>query len=51
MTRPQDHTLARELVQDALHRFAAPDQDQHEGDAQLIVMGAICSRTGTHTHL
>ena len=37
-----NHTLARKLVRDALDRFADPDRSEvHEGDAQLIVMGAI----------
>ena len=37
----QRHTLARKLVSDALDRFAAPEHEVHEGDAQLIVLGAI----------
>ena len=37
----RDHTLARQLVQDALHRFAAIPRQEHVGDALLIVMGAV----------
>lgn len=34
-----NHTLARELIKGALARHA--NQDARDGDAQLIVMGAI----------
>ncbi len=37
----RDHTLARKLISDALDRFAAPEHEAHEGDAQLIVLGAL----------
>ena len=35
------HTLAQKLVKDALDRFTAPSREEREGDAQLIVLGAI----------
>ena len=37
----QKHSLAKELVQGALTRFSAQPRQEHEGDAQLIVLGAI----------
>jgi len=37
----KDHTLARKLVSDALDRFASPGHEAHDGDAQLIVLGAL----------
>ena len=39
--RQPNHILAKQLVQGALERFTSPDQATHEGDAQLIVLGAI----------
>ncbi len=42
----RNHYLARKLIQDALDRFAAPERVDHEGDAQLIVLGAILEEVG-----
>ncbi len=42
----KNHALARKLVQDALDRFTAPERIEHEGDAQLIVLGAILEEVG-----
>ena len=42
----KNHALARKLVQDALDRFTAPVREEHEGDAQLIVLGAILEEVG-----
>ena len=36
-----DHTLARQLVQGAMERFTGVPRQEHEGDALLIVMGAV----------
>ena len=37
----RDHTLARQLVKGAMERFTAVPRVEHEGDALLIVMGAV----------
>jgi hypothetical protein len=36
-----NHILARTLVQGALDRYTALPRTDHEGDALLIVMGAV----------
>ncbi|KKN75610.1 hypothetical protein LCGC14_0378480 [marine sediment metagenome] len=42
----KNHALAHALVQGALNRYTAEPRQDHEGDAQLIVLGAILEEVG-----
>ena len=46
MKRSGNHTLARALVNGALERYTAEPRQEHEGDAALIVLGAILEEVG-----
>lgn len=44
--RSGNHALARALIQGALTRYTDEPRQDHEGDAQLIVLGAILEEVG-----
>ena len=44
--KTSNHVLARTLVQGALVRYTAEPRVDHDGDAALIVLGAILEEVG-----
>jgi len=46
VARSSNHILAHALIEGALNRYTAEPRQDHEGDAQLIVLGAILEEVG-----
>jgi hypothetical protein len=42
----KDHSTARAIIKGAVTRWNGVEREQHDGDAQLIVMGAVLEEVG-----